>query len=505
MARLFGDLTVVEGLNVLEHLQESDSHVGRFGQCKLLAQADSWTTVEGKESPSNLLNAILAPSLRPPLHHVLTVHQLHSVGSEDGIRDGLALSDENRLVLVGTTATRKRSVLSGHTEVLWHRWVESESLVNDPFQVLKLFQGLKGYLRQVDVVALAEGVDNFRTQLGKNVGVSGKLEEAERQQTGGGVSGSQQDVQTLVTQDLGVSGLFGQLVQKDVAGGAEFLHLLGARVQGLVDVVVGKLVDNLVVAPEARVVNNPVEFLETGSHEQVRLGDVERLGKLSFHGRPAFGHAGLVLLQGLTGLTKQKLCARVDGQLEEERLDVELLAVVGTDEPCKSLDVGFQGLDVAHLFSGELRSQHGSGVFPAHAVQGEDSVAEQNLELAVAKAKHKVVELGAQNSLDVLRVSGRHHRGAGHGQMDGVVAGVPEALEQVVGHLAAGLFFHDGSHELESVPAVSHHWSKRGIGPPVGNVVRKNVEEAVGNQGEKHSSPPRDLFREVSDYQHVGG
>lgn len=61
--------------------------------------------------------------------------------------------------------------------------------------------------------------------------------------------------------------------------------------------------------------------------------------------------------------------------------------------------------DVRDLLPGKLGSEHSSRVFPASAIQSEDSIAKDNFELFVAKPQGEVVELRAQDGLDILRIT----------------------------------------------------------------------------------------------------
>ena len=259
------------------------------------------------------------------------------------------------------------------------------TLVQNIAQIRDILQLGMGDL-PAGVLGVAELFDDRPAQAVPNVGVARHEEEGRAEQAGGGVAAGQEDVEHVIAQHLGVIVVGGQRFGEDVPAG---LSLFGVvfGVDGQAHVVIDDLVDAPVGLPEFLGVDHPVEIDGPGPRRQPFLRRVERLGEALAvsNGRLAQEASIRGRAHGADRFTEEEVGGRVDGQKEEEMLDVEARPVLG-DQLDEAGNVPIHEVEVGDLIAGELRPEKTARMRPAGAIQREDAVAQEGVELAMAGA-----------------------------------------------------------------------------------------------------------------------
>lgn len=371
----------------------SQCSISRQGE--LQERTNPWASVERKVLPTG---PEVLPPLRLKLIRILAIQVLATMQRIRMIHHNCAFGDKQRRILVRPATKRQNGVPDAEARIARHDGVHAQALVEAVLEVLHVAQLLVG-----GEVAV-ERVLDLAAQLVEDVGPLGDDEPHVAEQRGGGVAAGEQHVEQLVAQPPLVLGRLGQLLQEHV-----LLVHLGARLLLHVDLlpVPHRLVDELVhvLVADADGLHALFVLVETAQEAQARahgnriLRLVERLGERGFGG-PARGRGA----QAINALTKEELGRRVDGEAEEQLLEVDG-AAVAREHLEQGLDVALEGLEVGDLVSSEVWPDHGARVGPGFAVAVEDAVAQQRTEGVVAVAQAVVFELEREDRLNVLRVA----------------------------------------------------------------------------------------------------
>ena len=166
------------------------------------------------------------------------------------ISDHSVLRDEKRRLAIRSAAEGQNGVDDGGARVGGYDGHQPQALVQHVFQVRHVLDG--GVVGAGVRVRAAVGVD-LGLQLGPDVGPAREHPPRVGEETGGGVAAGEEDVEKFAADDVGVLGLFEELVEEDVAvwgggfGGC-FFDVGGCVVEpgdGVANDVVGELVDCL--------------------------------------------------------------------------------------------------------------------------------------------------------------------------------------------------------------------------------------------------------------------
>lgn len=197
-----------------------------------------------------------------------------------------------------------------------------------------------------------------------------------REAAGSGVPASKQEIQELGPQRKNIPRLLQQRVDEHILPriGGRMLRVLQALPHHRVD----KLVDGAASAPEPWAANEPVEVPEPPALGQVVLCDRERLRKVRLLGRR---RKLMRLRRGVeraNGPAEEEERGRVEGEAEEERLQVDRPAF--RDEIHELLDRVLDLAEVRRAVGGELRAQKIPRVLPRRPILREDAVAQEREE-----------------------------------------------------------------------------------------------------------------------------
>ena len=113
----------IPALNLAKLLQQSRRDEARLGKRILLAQADTWATVEREILPAG---AQVLPALGLELCCVGAVEVFAAVHGVGGVADDGAFGDEEGGFALGTAAEGEDGVFDGHAGVGWDDGVETE-------------------------------------------------------------------------------------------------------------------------------------------------------------------------------------------------------------------------------------------------------------------------------------------------------------------------------------------------------------------------------------------
>jgi len=210
------------------------------------------------------------------------------------------------------------------------------------------------------------------------------------------------------------------------------VHLAGCRVLFhqllLPDIPFNEQVDSAAGIAELGGVVQKVEGGETKAFGEAFLGDVEALGEV-----PVLGGLVDACAEAVDGAAKEQLGGDVQGQVEEQRLEVD--DAVGRHAVGQVGDMLVEVAQVLVLGADELLAEQLARVLPGGALLGEDAVSEEGRKDGRAAAEAIVLEVGREEGLHVP------------GVQDVVGAGPDEQeLAQVVARLVV---LGDGAEEGE--------------------------------------------------------
>lgn len=350
-------------VNLVDALHHARHDVRNLRQGKLLTDADSRTTIEREVVPPG-------PTLLPPLRAELVSIGPPEVGAVvhnvDRVADILTLLHKDGRLPVGTTTDGENRVDNGAASVHGDNGIQAERLVDAPLQVLQVLEPLKR--DGLGAAVRAELVENHLAQASVDVRVPGLRQRVEEPAQGGrrGVATGEQDVEQLRAQLHRIRRLLGNRLEEDVPLLLLFDLLLAPLllvVDGLLHKIVDKLVADAHVVVKLLGVAHPVVGAQTAGLGELVLRLVKRRRKRR---RARFRGAVPVVLARLAvdALAKQKLGRRIEGEAEEERLQVHhprpsaALVDLCVQHRHQVLDVGFFERNVADLASDKLRTEH---------------------------------------------------------------------------------------------------------------------------------------------------
>ena len=152
---------------------------------------------------------------------------------------------------------------------------KQHTLVQDIAQVRNVLQlGLRNF--RLGLSAVSEFVDDFATESVPNMGVASQVEEGRTEQTSSGVTSSKEDIEHVISKDLGVGGFCCQCFGKNIP--ASRLLLLGVFLgfERKIHIVIDNFVHASVGVLELLRIHHPVEVLGSGARSKVILGQTKR-------------------------------------------------------------------------------------------------------------------------------------------------------------------------------------------------------------------------------------
>lgn len=351
-------------LNPIEPLQQPHKHIPSLRKCKLLPDTNARPAVERNVIPPGLL---ALPALGAELFCVGTPDVLAAVQDVHVVAYRFALADVDGEGAIGAAAAWDRGIADGGAAVHGDDGVEAEGFVEDVLEGLAGFKTGEG--DGVGTVVGAEGFDDGLAEFVEDGGVASEEEDGPAEEGGGCVAAGEKDVEELGAQFDGVLGCGGEGVQEDVGAGFLFIHqavfLVAHHVQRRLHEAVDKRVHLRRRVLRFLAVHQPMQFLEPSPlrTEPLRLVKVERklvVNAVLDRGRLA-----------LDTLAEQELGSRVDGEPEEDGLDI------GVASPARRIDrqghhgflhMAFLQIQLTDLIPGELRSKQASRPGPFLAI-----------------------------------------------------------------------------------------------------------------------------------------
>lgn len=367
-SQLPGELALgVDFFHLVEALEETSQDVTSLGQGKLLANADTRATVEGKEFPSD---TAADPAVRLELGGILTPDVLATVQDVGAVENGLTLLDVDGVLGIRATTNGQASVLGSVAGIDRQRREETQTLAHDVLEELTRLE--VGEAEAVGVFVGAKGLDDVAAESGKDFRVSGEEKHCPGEKRGGGVAAGEENVEELRAKFKRVLGGGSEGVEEDVGRIRIFSLLLVLGLKGTGNTLVDKSVNLLAALLELLGIVQEAETRDTDTLGKVPLGVVKVLGEIGGEGTRRFTLKGSKL--AVARLSEEHLGGGIQGQAEEDGLNVgfgpALLIRLG-DDSHGVLYMSFLEAEVANLVASKLRSQHGARVCPFGSVGGE--------------------------------------------------------------------------------------------------------------------------------------
>lgn len=360
-------------LEAVEALEKTGQNVAGLGQRKLLADANTGTAVEGEVLPANLA---ALPAVRVEFTSILSPDVGTAVEEMCVVEHSLALLDVDGAFAIGATAAGQACVAGGVAGVHRQRWEETENLGHDTLEVGARLEVGKGQVAGVLVVA--KSLNDVASEAAELFGVTGKHHHGPGEERGSGVTAGKKNVEKLGTQLNGILGLGSYGVEEDVVLALDRVSvgvklLLAGLAKSALDALVDKSVDLLAAVFELGAV---VEKLETGGAHTLRevpLAAIKVGAKVGGAAREVLVGVGVFERKelGIAGLAKEQFSGGVEGETEEDGLDVDFgpALFVGWGHDFEGiLDVDLFEAEIADLVAGELGAEHGAGVRPGRAI-----------------------------------------------------------------------------------------------------------------------------------------
>lgn len=176
----------IVGFEVWKHLREPDRYIGCFGQGKLLAETNSWSTAKRHVGPSYISKVF--PSFRSIDIRIFAIVGFQSVHTIRSVENELSLGNKYRRLLVFTTTPRQGGIFFSNSKVLGHRRIHSQSFIYDPLQVRAFFHRFECNLFKFDIISVSKVLINLTLQFTPNFRIPCQLKEKEWEKACGSIS-----------------------------------------------------------------------------------------------------------------------------------------------------------------------------------------------------------------------------------------------------------------------------------------------------------------------------